>query len=266
MRPTSVRPHPHPVRAEVSKPRAGLRYRRPNGLGRTCRALALLIASAFTACTAPPPEASHFPLEAGHRWVYDVKTEWENNTVEHETRTIETLGRETIEGGAAWRRRSDSGVDYWLRSDESGLYRVASKSDVQAEPQPDPAKRYVLKSPLAVGTQWQASTTPYLLHRRQDFPREIRHTHPNVPMNYSIEAVSETLATRAGEFSDCLRVKGVAVLRLYADPVVGWKDMPITTTEWYCKGVGLARLVREEPAQSTFLGGGTQTLELVAWR
>lgn len=220
----------------------------------------------LTACTAPPPESSHFPLEAGHRWVYDVKTEWENQVVEHETRVFETLGRESIDGGAAWRRRSDSGVDYWLRSDETGLFRVASKSDVESEPQADASKRYVLKAPLAVGTSWQASTTAYLLHRRQEFPREIRHTHPSVPMVYSIDAVGEQLATRAGTFSDCLRVKGIATLRLYADPVVGWKDMALTTTEWYCKGVGLVRVVRDEPAKSTFLGGGTQTLELVEWR
>jgi hypothetical protein len=194
-----------------------------------------------------------------------VKTEWENNIVEHEIRVIETLGQDTIEGGAAWRRRSDSGVDYWLRSDETGLFRVASKSDIEREPTSDSTKRYVLKMPLAVGTNWQATTTAYLLHRRQDFPREIRHTHPSVPMNYSIDAVGQTIATRAGEFSDCVRVKGVATLRLYADPVVGWKDMTLTTLEWYCKGVGLVRVVRDEPAKSPFLGGGAQTMELVEW-
>jgi hypothetical protein len=224
-----------------------------------------LYAALVAACSAPPPEASHFPLAAGHRWVYDVKTEWENNIVEHEIRVIETLGQDTIEGGAAWRRRSDSGVDYWLRSDETGLFRVASKSDIEREPTSDSTKRYVLKMPLAVGTNWQATTTAYLLHRRQDFPREIRHTHPSVPMNYSIDAVGQTIATRAGEFSDCVRVKGVATLRLYADPVVGWKDMVLTTLEWYCKGVGLVRVVRDEPAKSTFLGGGAQTMELVEW-
>jgi hypothetical protein len=42
--------------------------------------------------------------------------------------------------------------------------------------------------------------------------------------------------------------------------------MPLSTTEWYCNGVGLVRLVREEPAQATFLTGGTLTMELVSWR
>jgi hypothetical protein len=264
----------------MTHPRSSLRSPPPQGgdasspakpvlrrlLGQTLSALAPVV---LTACSAPPAETKHFPLDAGHRWVYDVKTEWENNIVEHETRVFTTHGSETVEGvdgGPAFRRRSDSGVEYWLRADASGIYRVAAKSDIDAEPKPDAPKRYVLKTPLAVGTVWQTHTTAYLLQRRQEFPREIRHTHPKVPMGYSIDAVNETVQTRAGKFEHCLRVKGISTLRLYADPVVGWKDMVLTTTEWYCPGVGLARVVREEPAQSTFLTGGTQTLELVQWQ
>jgi hypothetical protein len=256
---SALRPPPPQGGAASSPATPGLRRL----LGRAFGAPVLLAA---VACSAPPPGVSHFPLDAGHRWVYDVKTEWENNVVEHETRVLTTHGAQTLEGSSAFRRRSDSGVDYWLRADDSGIYRVATKSDIDAEPKLDAAKRYVLKTPLAVGTGWQSTTTAYLLQRRQDFPREIRHTHPTVPMTYTIEAVGQALPTRAGTFNNCLRVKGVSTLRLYADPVVGWKDMLLQTTEWYCQGVGLVRLVREEPAQSTFLTGGTQTLELVEWQ
>ncbi len=228
------------------------------------RRLACTAALLLAACGAPQ-EDSFFPLAAGHRWSYDIATEWENNVVEHEPRVIETLGRDTLASGEAWHRRSDSGVDYWLRSDASGIYRVATKNELQDEPEPDKAPRFVLKSPLAVGTSWRASTTAYLLQRRQEFPREIRHTHPAVPMTYTIEALGETVQVRAGRFDGCLRVKGVAALRLFADPVVGWKDMALTTTEWYCPGVGLVKLLREEPAESTFLSGGRLTMELVDW-
>lgn len=233
---------------------------------RARRLATAMFAAALGACGAPPPGTGYFPLEPGHRWTYDVKSEFENHTVAHETLTLATLGREAIAGGDAWRRRSDAGVDYWLRSDDSGIYRVASKSELDAEPKPDAAPRYVLKTPLQVGTGWQTHTTAYLLQRRQEFPREIRHTHPAVPMHYVIEAAGETVDTRAGRFERCLRVKGRASLRLYADPVVGWRDMPLVTTEWYCDGVGLVRLVREEPAGSTFLSGGRISMELVQWQ
>lgn len=217
------------------------------------------------ACQAPPGD-SLFPLEAGHRWTYELRSEWENNQVERETRVLDTLGAEHLEGGRAFRRRSDSGVDYWLRSDASGIYRVATKSDLDEQPKLDKERRYVLKAPFVVGSSWRAGTTAYLLQRRQEFPREIRHSHPDVPMNYSIEALNETVSVRAGRYEGCLRVKGVAALRLFADPVAGWKDLPLTTTEWYCPGVGLVRLERDEPAGSSFLIGGRLTMELLAWQ
>jgi len=218
-------------------------------------------------CSGTSPGTSYFPLEAGHRWVYDSITERENNTVEHEELVLTTLGEESLEtGGKAWRRRSASGVDYWLRSDDTGIYRVASKNDLEAEPSPDKTPRPVLKMPLAAGTQWQAETTTYLLRRPAEFPPEIRHTHKPVPMVYRIEAVGEKLTTRAGTFTDCIRVRGSAVMHLFADPVNGFKDMPLTTLEWYCRGVGLVKVERREPAQSTFLAGGTLTLELIEWQ
>jgi hypothetical protein len=70
----------------------------------------------------------------------------------------------------------------------------------------------------------------------------------------------------AGHFDRCLRVRGSASVRIYADPASGWRDMPLTTLEWYCPGVGLARMERSEPAGSAFLTGGTRTLELESWR
>jgi hypothetical protein len=225
------------------------------------------MAAVLASCGAAAPSTGFFPLESGHRWTYDVKTEWESNVVEHEDLVLTTHGSDRLaEGGAAYRRRSNDGVDYWLRSDDTGIYRVASKSDLDAEPKLDAPRRYVLKTPFAAGSSWQASTTAYLLKRRAEFPREIRHTHPSIPMNYTIEALGEKLQTRAGAFDNCLRVRGTAALRLYADPVAGWRDMPLSTTEWYCDGVGLVRLVREEPAQATFLSGGTLTMELISWQ
>ncbi|MBL8330365.1 MAG: hypothetical protein JNJ71_16125 [Rubrivivax sp.] len=221
-------------------------------------------AGLLCACS-PAPQQTLFPLEGGQRWTYDVRIEWENNTVEHETRELSTEGRATVGDAPAWVRRSADGVEWFLRSDDSGIYRVATRTDLDAEPQADAMKRYVLKLPLAVGTNWQHPTTAYLLRRRQEFPPEIRHTHPSVPMSYSIEAVDEAVQTRIGRFERCVRVRGRAVLRLFADPVVGWRDMPLTTTEWYCPGPGLVRLTREEPAQSTFLVGGTLTMDLMTW-
>lgn len=223
------------------------------------------LAAVLVGCRAGPEPVSLFPLEPGQHWRYDVRTEWENLVVERELREIRTMGQAQIGDATAWRRRSADGVEWYLRADDSGVYRVATKTDLDAEPRPDAQRRYVLRAPVAVGTQWQASTTAYLLRRRADFPREIRHSHPEVIMHYVIESLDDVVDVRAGRYEGCVRVRGQAQLRLFADPVVGWRDMPLTTTEWYCRGPGLVKLVREEPAGATFLSGGTLTMELLQW-
>lgn len=234
------------------------------------RARAALLAAAVLALLAgckEPPGSSLFPLEEGRRWTYRLSSEWENDTRERETVVLSNLGRDSVlESGSAWHRRSDTGLDYWLRADATGIYRVAAKSDVDAEPKPDPAPRFVLKAPIAVGTSWQTTTTTYLMRRNSEFPPEIRHAHPSVPVVWTIEALDDRVEVPAGRFEQCVRVKGLALLRLFADPVNGFKDMPLTTLEWYCPGVGLVKVERREPANSTFLTGGTMTMELMEWQ
>lgn len=225
---------------------------------------AALLAAA--GCEGPSPTASLFPLEGGHRWVYDVRTQWESSTSERESRIITSEGESAFDGGTAWRRRSADGVDWFLRVDDTGVYRVGTKTDLDAEPTKDPQRRYVLKAPLRNGTTWQAFTPPYLLKRRQEFPPEIRHSHAPVLMTYAIETMEAKVEVPAGKFDNCLQVRGQAVIRLFADPTSGWKDLPLTTQEWYCRGPGLVKLVREEPANSSFLVGGQLTMELTEWK
>ncbi|HEV6966130.1 MAG TPA: hypothetical protein VK305_12000 [Roseateles sp.] len=209
-----------------------------------------------------------FPLEAGHRWTYTVTTRSGADASERETLTLRTLGRETLvlDDQPAWVRRSDSGINYWLRADASGIVRVASKSDMQAEPVADGKDRFVLKAPFAVGTQWQAPTTAYLLMRTAEYPREIKHSHPRIPMTYEIEAVADAVQVPAGRFSPCLRVRGSATVKIFVDPISGYRDQPLTTVEWYCRGVGLVKLERNEPSTSPMLVGGSRVLELESWQ
>ncbi|HEU4458312.1 MAG TPA: hypothetical protein VFR90_04250 [Methylibium sp.] len=221
---------------------------------------------ALGACDRQPPSAELFPLEPGHRWTYRQTLELDDGSREVTKLELSTLPSEPYEGATAWRRRSADGNDWWLRRDASGIYRVAAKHDQQAEPQPDAQPRYVLKEPLAAGTEWPAPTLPYLLKRRQGFPPELRHDHPSVPMRYAIAALDETVTVPAGRWERCLRVRGEAAVRLYADGMSGWKDVPLVTTEWYCPGPGLVKLERNETVSSPFLTGGRLTLELQAWR
>jgi len=117
-----------------------------------------------------------------------------------------------------------------------------------------------------VGTEWDVTTTPYVLQRRNEFPQTQYQRHTLLDMHYRIEAVGERVTTPAGEYADCLRVGGQSTLRIFFDAQGAWRDSPVTSREWYCRGVGLVRLERHEPSASKLLNGGTVTLELLSWR
>ena len=233
------------------------------------RTLALLATSTLllAACRAGPGDDALFPLAEGRRWTYQVSTVVdEADATARETLVLANRGADTIDGAPSWRRRSDSGIEYWLRSDATGIYRIASRNPLEREPQLDAPRRYVLQKPYAVGTEWEAPTTAYVLARKNEVPREVRYVHKSFPMHYRIEALAEKVQTPAGKFEGCLRVAGRAEIRLYVEALLQWREIPLSTLEWYCPSVGLVRLERKEPSPSRFMVGGSVTMELTSWQ
>jgi hypothetical protein len=227
----------------------------------------LIVAVALAACGESPRDDDLFPLGEGRRWTYRVSTTIdEAERTERETLVLANRGADRIDGAVSWRRRSDSGIEYWLRSDPTGIYRFATRNPLDREPRVDEQRRYVLRKPYVVGTEWEATTIAYVLARKNEVPREVRYTHKEFPMTYRIETLDDKVATPAGEFQGCLRVAGRSQIRLYVDTAKTWRDVPLNTLEWYCPKVGLVRLERLEPSPSRFMVGGSVTLELLAWQ
>lgn len=219
------------------------------------------------ACSRSPGDDRWFPLADGHVWSYRVTLAHEGPGERvREQLTLRTRGSEALGGATAWRRRSDSGVDYWLRVDDTGIYRVATKSDIEREPRLDEAPRFVLRKPFVVGTQWEAPTTAFVLQRRNEFPQTQYQRNLNIPMAYRIEAIDQRVKTPLREFEGCMLVVGRAQMRIFVDAQGAWRESPLTHREWYCPDIGLVRLEREELSASKLLNGGTLTLELTAWR
>jgi hypothetical protein len=221
----------------------------------------------LSSCGSKTDGDDFFPLQMGKSWTYRVTTELgEGNAPKIESLTIDSRGEQEVAGVKAMRRHSDSGVDYWLRSDDTGIYRVASKNALEAAPKADDVPRYVLRKPYAVDTVWQASTVAYILQRRNELPKEIRYTHKPVMMVYRIDALNQKVTTSAGSFEGCIKVLGEAKIKLYVDAQFAWRDIPLFSTEWYCPKVGLVRMERVETAPSKFLLGGSMLLDLTNWQ
>jgi hypothetical protein len=231
------------------------------------RAACIACAAVLAAGCGPAPQEPLFPLEEGRRWRYELNTTYDEGAADSFVERVElrARGAAPMGGAAAWKRTSSTGVAYWLRRDDSGVYRVATQGPLDPAPRDDAAARYVLKRPYAVGTEWSADTTAYVLRRRNEFPQELRHlaSYRSLPMKYRIAQLDEQLQTRAGRFSGCLRVEGKGEIRLYVDELFAWRVVPFTTREWYCPQVGLVKLERVEHSPTRFIAGGTLTMELV---
>jgi hypothetical protein len=123
----------------------------------------------LASCGSKTEADDFFPLQSGKSWTYRVTTELgEGIAPKIESLTLDTRGEEQVAGVKAIRRHSDNGVDYWLRTDDTGIYRVASKNALDAAPKADEVPRYVLRKPYVVDTTWQASTVAYILQRRNE--------------------------------------------------------------------------------------------------
>ncbi len=219
---------------------------------------AWVLAMALTGCS--PEHSGYFPLERGPEWSYRVVTTTERGDISEDSLHIENLGRGRVNDTEHFIRRTSSGTDYLIREDATGIYRVAKRTIVQRRPRPDPEPRYVLKYPLEPGTEWRATTHPYVIRRIH--PYEDYHRSIKFPMSYHIESLTATVSVPAGVFENCIEIMGEADLTMYVDPRIGWGELPVITREWYAPGVGLVKLERTEELDTGVFVGGTLVLEL----
>lgn len=233
------------------------------------RRLLLLVPALLLAACDRPVDDRFFPLGSGHRWTYRSTTVFEDPAVPAETDTLEvrSLGAGEWGGSRAWHRVTDTGHGWWLRADDTGIYRVASEGPQQAQALADSPVSWVLRRPLQVGTAWEGRTVPYVLQRRNEQPRELRYLdrYKNLVIKYRIEQLDQAVDTPAGHFTGCIVVAGTSEVYQYSDELLAYRNAPLLAREWYCPGVGLVRQERVEHATTRFLLGGTVLLELMRW-
>ncbi len=224
--------------------------------------LLLLVQSCSDTSTASP---NFFPLNSGWTWRYEMITTNDKGSVT-EMFTVENTGKKNYGSGLeGWERRNSLGNFYLFRVDESGVYRIGVRSEIEQDFRKDPAEatRFVLKEPYKLENSWMVPSVPYIMRKSFDWPYELKYSK-TVTMNYRIEALDQTITVQAGEFKGCIVVSGSNILRIFVDATLGFQDLPITQKEWYCPGTGLVKLVRDEPVmRSTYYFGGSQSFELV---
>ena len=231
-------------------------------------AVSIAACALLAGCKPGQDSTSYFPLDPGARWTYSVLTEGDG-AASRRQQTISVLDERRYDGKPLFIRRSETadniGIEYWLRAQPDGIVRIAQRMDLEEQATLDPAPRTVLRLPLAIGASWSAPTVPYTVMRKNEYPREVKYSR-GMPMAYTVEAMDEKVTVPAGSFEHCARVVGRAELTLFTDPVRGFNKVPVSTTEWYCRGVGLVKLERVETLATMFYTGGKVVMELVEYK
>ncbi len=228
-------------------------------------ALALTLTLPLSSCSLLG-DKDYFPLESGSSWRYSlnkVMPDGKNNK-QLEIRTLgETgflSGEKEIEGFV---RRTSDGTDYFIQERDDGFYRVAKRLVVETKPQVDKEARLILPKGrnLRLGYTWTLDTSPYVMHWMPPFDQANASIKP-FDMVYEIAALDETVETPAGVFEKCVRVDGTGKMVFYADASAGYQEILINHTEWYAPGVGLVKLERDEPLNTSIMKGGKVTMSL----
>lgn len=238
--------------------------------------LGLLVVTS-SGCTSKEEEASWFPLSEGRSWTYQktwvhagesrvsrYSIETKQLNAEEKNQIAAQVGEEASRIAL---RQTSSGTRYYLASNEEGIFRVAKQVLIEKQPRFDPVPKMVLPSEvdLDVGATWEVETQPFAL----------ASTAAHIPwlpeanrfgLMYEIVDMDATVETVAGTFQHCIQVQGQAQISFYADPRLGYQDLLIQQTEWYAKGVGLVKLVRDEPLDLEMYQGGQVILELISYQ
>lgn len=225
----------------------------------------------LTACDQPAKDNPLFPLAAGKQWTYQIETVYDAPDAKTTTHTLEirNLGSAQLsDGSQAWVRRSNNGHEYWLVTDSTGISRVALKSPSKEQAVMDFEPRTVLPTGLVLGSTWTNTTVPYFLRRRNEKPAEFRYLdkYKDLSMVFKVVNLDTALQTPAGNFEHCVRVDGSMEMMLWNDEAFAYKPTPILSREWYCPGVGLAQVERDEPTTAKLFQGGTMRMRLLSYR
>lgn len=228
----------------------------------------LPLALALVGCRTELPPDDYFPLQAGVTWHYQVTEDLTDKRLERQF-SVTNLGKASLAGEYAnepvYQRRTSDGTDYYLLSDDSGIYRVAKRTLIEFEPRYEPAEVRVFPNPgdIDLGRVWSSVTRAYALHSVASFAVE-DPGGKDIEMEYEITDVDASVTVPAGRFEHCVVVTGTAIFPLYADPRLGYQDILMTQREWYAPGVGLVKLTREEPLDLDIFKGGVIQFELTA--
>ncbi len=197
----------------------------------------------------------YFPLGIDLRWEYIIEEKL-NDKVTLSKSIVSNLDSKSKNGIAYFPRRYANGETVYFSEVREGILR---------SPYPDLKGEIVLGNPLKLGTTWQTGTRIEILDSRHESfsgGEAFISQADQIMLDAKIVKLNDTVKVAAGTFSNCLRVESHATVTVEAR-TRGIDSILIDQTEWYARGVGLVKRIREERSMPEKYAG-KQVMQLVS--
>lgn len=209
-------------------------------------------------------EPDIFPLDAGYIWTYKSTVQPSCCGLTY-TVTSEGLSRFADQDAFAFHNtRAECRVEkcYFVITErtnllvkrEDGIYLIGTRFTQGGSVIYDiPAK--IFEFPVAIGMSWES-------HSQGSLPPNAGKTISiTIGCQLTVISKSETVITPAGEFKDCVQLKGIKYEWWYSNNLISGGE-GYDTIAWYAPGIGLIK----EIGRSRIYGWDyTVTYELVAY-
>ncbi len=215
----------------------------------------LCMALLVTACD--NTEDRYIPLGAELRHEYRIELTI-NGESRQQKQIIASLGPRKIGGREVYPRRSAGGLSYYLLENAGGIYTTRD---------PGVDGSLLLPSPITLNRIWQSPTSVYILdNRHETFAGGESFISVGEPVifNHTITSMDDEVRVPAGSYQDCLRIESRGSVAVEAR-TSGIEQILVRQTDWYARGIGLVKRVREETTVPARLHG-TLVQELVSAR
>lgn len=226
--------------------------------GAATRVLRLLVIVLLAGCERPAQE--YFPLHPGWEWQYAMRIVTADGPRQGK-HLVTNLPAYDLEGMRTIPRRSPGGTTVLYAQGAQGVQRVGEAAE-GGEPRRYPMAQTVLPAGLAVGATWKGDTRTRVLEVTSHAAGALYKIEADVPLQYTLESVEDTVRVPAGEYHRCLRIRASGSTLAEVRKQVGLAEIKVEQVDWYAPGVGLVRSERRETTSSSALPSGTLEVEL----
>ena len=217
----------------------------------------LILLSLLCLSSCNTEKKNYFPLGEKRSWSYQIDVIPEIETKKIYKKINSGLKKQKItsvitnEEITVFPIQRENNSIYFYTKSKNGISRIGVQFSGNKNIIFEKNKRFVIKYPLKKGSSWNSMSKTYLTLRR--YPYFDYKAITDFEISNQIISTNEIVKVPAGEFKNCIQIKGLGETN-FVDREIGSIKIKILTNEWYAPNIGLIKSVRVEETDTDLFG------------